>query len=113
MSNSSTQSVVKEIKRATRRKFTAEDKIRIVLEGLRAQVPVSEVCRREGIVASQFYVWSKAFLDAGKNGLTLDARRDSTSDEVRRIKEENEALRQALSHNTLEIMRLKKNLGLL
>lgn len=113
MSNNSTQSVVKEIKRATRRKFTAEDKIRIVLEGLRGQVPVSEVCRREGIVASQFYVWSKAFLDAGKSGLTLDTRRDSTSDEVRRIKEENEALRQALSNNTLEIMRLKKNLGLL
>jgi transposase len=113
MSSNPTQSVVKEIKRATRRKFTAEDKIRIVLEGLRGQVPVSEVCRREGIVASQFYVWSKAFLDAGKNGLTLDTRRDSTSDEVRRMKEENEALRQALAQNTLEILRYKKNLGLL
>ena len=113
MSNSSTQSVVSEIKRAVRRKFSAEDKIRIVLEGLRAQTSVSDLCRREGIVASQFYVWSKAFLDAGKNGLTLDTRRDSTSDEVRRIKEENEALRQALSHNTLEILRYKKNLGLL
>lgn len=113
MSTNPTQSVVNEIKRATRRKFSAEDKIRVVLEGLRGQTPVSDLCRREGIVASQFYVWSKTFLDAGKNGLTLDTRRDSTSDEVKRVKEENEALRQALSHNTLEILRLKKNLGLL
>ena len=113
MSSNSPQSVVNTVKKATRRKYTAEDKIRIVLEGLRAQTAIGELCRREGIVASQFYVWSKAFLDAGKNGLTLDTRRDSTSDEVRRIKEENEALRQALSHNTLEILRLKKNLGLL
>jgi transposase len=113
MLNSSTQSVLNEVKRATRRKFSAEDKIRIVLEGLRGQIPIGDLCRREGIVNSQFYVWSKAFLDAGKSGLTLDTRRDSTSDEVKRIKEENEALRQALSHNTLEILRLKKNLGLL
>lgn len=105
--------MVSEIKKATRRKFSAEDKIRIVLEGLRGQIAIPDLCRRERIVASQFYVWSKAFLDAGKNGLTLDTRRDATGDEVRRIKEENEALRQALAHSTLDVLRLKKNLGLL
>lgn len=113
MSTSPTQSVISEIRKATRRKFSAEDKIRIVLEGLRGQVPVSELCRRERIVSAQFYVWSKAFLDAGKAGLTLDTKRDSTSDEVKRTKEENEALRQALAHSTLDVVRLKKNLGLL
>ena len=113
MSTYPTQSVVNEIKKATRRKFSAEDKIRIVLEGLRGQIPITELCRRERIVSSQFHVWSKAFLDAGKSGLTLETRRDATSDEVRRIKEENEALRQALAHSTLDVLRLKKNLGLL
>jgi len=113
MSISSTQSVVNDVRKATRRKFSAEDKIRIVLEGLRGQTSIPDLCRRERIVSSQFYVWSKAFLDAGKSGLTLDTRRDATTDEVRRIKEENEALRQALAHSTLDVLRMKKNLGLL
>ena len=60
--------VVKQIRRATRRKFSAENKIRIVLEGLRGEVAISEVCRREGIAASVYYKWSKSFLEAGKNG---------------------------------------------
>ena len=70
--------VVKEIRRATRRKFGAEEKIRIVLEGLRGEIPVSALCRREGIAATLYYRWSKEFLDAGKNGLTRDTRRHAT-----------------------------------
>ena len=76
--------VVKEIRKATRRKFNAEEKIRIVLEGLRGEISVSEVCRREGIAPTMYYRWSKSFLDAGKNVLTLDTRRDATSEEIRR-----------------------------
>ena len=65
--------VVKQIRKATRRKFPADEKIRIVLEGLRAETPISEICRREGIAASVYYKWSKSFLEAGKNGLTKAA----------------------------------------
>jgi len=104
--------VVKEIRRRTRRQFSAEEKIRIVLEGLRAQVSVTELCRREGIAPTIFYKWSKAFLEAGKNGLTLDTRRSATTDEVRKLKEENDALKRAVAEEALEIQRLKKSLGL-
>ena len=76
--------VVKEIRKATRRKFNAEEKIRIVLGGLRGEISVSEVCRREGIAPTMYYRWSKSFLDADKNVLTLDTRRDATSEEIRR-----------------------------
>jgi len=66
----SERNVVQQIRRATRRRFSAEEKIRIVLEGLRGVIPVTELCRREGISSALYYRWSKAFLDAGKNGLT-------------------------------------------
>jgi transposase len=75
--------VVKQIRKATRRKFSADQKIRIVLEGLRGETAISEICRREGIASSVYYKWSKAFLDSGKNGLTRAVIRDATSDEVR------------------------------
>ena len=104
--------VVKEIRRATRRKFTAEEKIRIVLEGLRGEIAVSALCRREGIAPNLYYRWSKAFLEAGQNGLTRDTKRDATSDEVRRLKEENETLKKALAESVLDVQRYKKSLGL-
>ena len=104
--------VVKEIRRATRRKFSAENKIKIVLEGLRGEIAVSELCRREGIAPTMYYRWSKAFLDAGKNGLTRDTQRDATTDEVKRLKEENEALKKAVAEAVLDVQRLKKSLGL-
>ena len=72
------RNVVAEIRRATRRKFRADDKIRIVLEGLRGEISVSQLCRREGISPALYYQWSKAFLEAGKNGLTVDTKRDAT-----------------------------------
>ena len=104
--------VVKQIRKATRRQFSAEEKIRVILEGLRGETPVSEICRRRSIPNSIYYKWSKAFLDAGKNGLTRDTRRDATSDEVRRLKEENASLKTAVAETILENQRLKKSLGL-
>lgn len=106
------KNIVKEIRKATRRKFTAEQKIQIVLEGLRGEIPVTELCRREGIAATMYYKWSKAFLDSGKNGLTKDTKRDATSDEVKRLKQENEDLKRALAESILDVVRYKKNLGL-
>lgn len=104
--------VITQIKKATRRKFSAEEKIRIVLEGLRGQVSISEVCRREGIAAPVYYKWSEAFLKAGKNGLTRDTLRDATSDEVRNLRQENEQLKQSLAEAILETKRYKESLGL-
>ena len=100
--------VVAQIRRATRKQFTAEEKIRIVLEGLRGETPVSELCRRERIAPTMYYRWSKAFLDAGKNGLTRDTQRDATANEVRALKEENATLKKALAESVLETMKYKK-----
>ena len=110
MSKSTT--VISQIKKATRRKFNADEKIRIVLEGLRGETPISELCRREGIAASIYYKWSKAFLEAGKNGLTKDTLRDATSDEVKRLKTENQQLKESLADAILETQRYKKSLGM-
>lgn len=104
--------IVKQIKKATRRKFSYDEKIRIVLEGLRGEVPVSELCRKEGIAPAVYYKWSKAFLEAGKNGLSRDTQRDATGDEVKRLKEENDALKKALAESMLETMKYKKSLGM-
>jgi transposase len=104
--------VVKQIRKATRRKFSAEEKIRIVLEGLRGEIPTSEICRREGIAPSVYYKWSKAFLEAGKNGLTRAVIRDATTEEVSRLKTENEDLKKAVAELMLDNMRYKKSLGM-
>ena len=104
--------VVKQIKKATRRRFSAEEKIRIVLEGLRGEISISQLCRREGIAASIYYKWSKAFLEAGRNGLTKDTLRDANSDEVKRLKLENEDLKKALAESMLDVIKYKKSLGM-
>ena len=106
------KNVVQEIRRKTRRRFSSEEKIRIVLEGLRGQIKVSDLCRREGISPAHYYKWSKAFLEAGKNGLTLDTKRDATTEEVLKLKEENNDLKRAVADGMLEVQRLKKSLGL-
>jgi Transposase. len=108
----SKESIVSQIKKATRRKFSAEDKIRIVLEGLRGQISITELCRKEGIAVTMYYKWSKAFLESGKNGLTLDTKRDATTDEVRYLKEENQDLKKAVAELHLEVQRYKKSLGM-
>ena len=104
--------VIKQIRKATARRFSAEDNIRIVLEGLRGEITISELCRKEGISAATYYKWSKDFLDAGKNGLTLQTKRNATSDEVLRLKSENEDLKKALADAMLDLMRYKKSFGL-
>jgi transposase len=109
---SNPKNIVSQITKATRRKFSADEKIRIVLEGLRGETPISELCRREGIAASIYYKWSKAFLEAGKNGLTKDTLRDATSDEVQKLKAENQQLKESLAEAILETQRYKKSFGL-
>ena len=106
------KNVIKQIRKATKKKVYAEEKIRIVLEGLRAEIPISELCRKEGISAATYYKWSKDFLDAGKNGLTLQTKRNATSDEVKYLKTENEDLKKALAEAMLKLMRYKKSFGL-
>jgi transposase len=106
------KNIVNQIRKATRRQFSAEEKIRIVLEGLRGEIPISELARREGIAPSVYYRWSKAFLEAGKNGLTKDTHRDATTEEVRQLKIDNDALKRALAESVLDVQRLKKSLGM-
>jgi transposase len=105
------ESVVREIKRKTRRKFSTEEKIRIVLEGLRGEESIAELCRREGISPNLYYNWSKEFLEAGKRRLLGDAKREATSGEVTALCSENEQLKQLVAELTLEIRKLKKTSG--
>lgn len=104
--------VVKQIRKATRRKFSAEEKIRIVLEGLRGQIAISELCSRKCIPASAYYKWLKSFLESGKNGLTRAVLRDATTDEVKKLKSKNEDLKKAVAEMMLDNMRYKKSLGM-
>jgi len=104
------EQVVKDIRRATRRQFSAEEKIRIVLEGVRGEESIAELCRREGIAASMYYGWSKEFLDAGKRRLAGDTARAATSDEVKELRREAQALKEAVADLTLENRLLKKSM---
>src|SRR6187401_1439996 len=101
--------VVKNIRRATRRHFSAEDKIRIVLEGLRGEDSIAELCRREEIVQNLYYRWSKDFLEAGKKRLAGDTARAATSDEVKDLRRESTALKEVVADLTLENHLLKKS----
>ena len=106
----SPEGVVREIRRKTRRKFSSEEKIRIVLEGLRGEESIATICRREGISPNLYYRWSKAFLEAGKKRLEGDTVREATSDEVTGIKKENEQLKQLVAELVLKHRVYKKNL---
>ncbi len=101
--------VVKEIRRVTRRKFTAEAKIRIVLEGLKGEASISELCRREGIVSNLYYRWSKEFLEAGKKRLQGDMVREASSGEVSGLRSENDQLKQLVAELSLHNRLLKKS----
>lgn len=105
------EQVVKDIRRATRRQFSAEEKIRIVLEGVRGEESIAELCRREGIASSMYYGWSKEFLDAGKRRLAGDTARAATSDEVKELRREAQALKEAVADLTLENRLLKKRMA--
>ncbi len=104
------EQVVKDIRRVTRRHFSAEDKIRVVLEGLRGEDSIAELCRREGIVQNLYYRWSKDFLEAGKKRLAGDTARAATPDEVQELRREAKALKEAVADLTLENRVLKKSL---
>ena len=106
----SAEAVVKDIRRQTRRHFSAEDKIRIVLEGLRGEESIAELCRREGIAQSVYYSWSKEFLEAGKRRLAGDTARAATSDEVKDLRREALALKECVADLTLENRLLKKSM---
>ena len=107
----SPESVVREIKRKTRRKFTPEEKIRIIIEGLKGEDSISAICRREGIAPSLYYKWSKSFLEAGKRRLKGDTIREANSDEVTEIRKENEQLKQLVAELSLKNRVLKKSLS--
>ena len=104
------EAALKEIRRATRRQFSAEDKIRIVLEGLRGEDSIAELCRREGIATSMYYGWSKEFLEAGKKRLAGDTARQATADEVKTLRREASALKEAVADLTLENRLLKRSM---
>ena len=104
------EQVMKDIRRATRRHYSAEDKIRIVLEGLRGEESIAELCRREGIAASMYYGWSKEFLDAGKRQLAGDTVRAATSGEVKDLRREATTLKEVVAEQALELRLLKKNM---
>ena len=103
-----TRSFVRTVKAASLRKYTPEEKIRIVLEGFRREVTVSDLCRREGIKPHSYYAWTKEFMEAGKERLTRDTVRDATQHEVEALRRENVELKQLVAELSLEGYRLKK-----
>ncbi|WP_430817916.1 IS3 family transposase [Carboxylicivirga sp. RSCT41] len=106
----SAESKIKEIKRITRKKYSAEEKIRIVIEGLRGELSIAELCRKEGINANLYYKWSKDFLEAGKSRLTGNTKREANTNEVNHLKNENTDLKQLVAELSLENRMLKKSL---
>jgi|TARA_B100000315_G_C14505019_1_gene554178 transposase len=103
-----TRSFIKKVRRITRRRYTPEEKIRIVLDGFRRELPVRDLCRREGIRPNVYYVWLKDFMEAGKERLTRDMVRDASRREVGDLKRENERLKQLVAELSLKVHLLKK-----
>jgi|TARA_B100001964_G_scaffold230678_1_gene284452 transposase len=103
-----TRSFVRTVKAATRRKYTPEEKIRIVLEGFRREVTVADLCRREGIKPHSYYAWTKEFMEAGKERLVRDSVRDATRQEIGELRRENGELKQLVGELSLQVSRLKK-----
>ena len=103
------EAIVREIKRNTRRKFSSEEKIRIVLEGLRGEESITTICRREGINPNLYYRWSKSFLEAGKKRLSGDTQREATTDEVIQLRRENDDLKKILGETYLKYEQFKKS----
>ena len=104
------EATVREIRRKTRKKYSAEDKVRIVLEGLRGEEKIAELCRREGIHQNMYYKWSKEFLEAGKQRLVGDTKREADGQEVEAMCNENEQLKAVVAELTLKNRVLKKSL---
>jgi len=106
----SSNRVIKDIRRKTRRNFSSEEKIRIILDGLRGEDSIAELCRREGIAQSLYYTWSKEFLEAGKKRLAGDTARAATSDEVKLLRRESHDLKEVVAEQALELRLLKKSM---
>jgi len=103
-----TRGFIREVRRAARRKYSPEEKIRIVLEGFRREATVRDLCRREAIKPGAYYAWTKEFMEAGKERLARDTVRDATREEVERLKRENQDLKQLVAELLLDVHRLKK-----
>ena len=104
------EKVIKDIRRATRKQYSAEEKIRIVPEGLRGEESIAALCRREGIAESLYYNWSKEFLEAGKKRLAGDTARAATTDEVKHLRRESRDLKEVVAEQALELRLLKKSM---
>jgi transposase len=107
----STSKLIRQVHRQTRCRFSAEDKIRIVLEGFRKELPVSDLCRRESLSSALYYSWLKDFMEAGKARLKGDSLRDATSAEVKELRAENARLKELVGDQALELQLLKKSLN--
>ena len=103
-----TQQFIKRVRRISRRQFTPEEKVRVVLEGFRREVSVSDLCRREGIRPNVYYAWLKDFMEAGKLRLQADTTRDATQVEVAGLKQQNDRLKQLVAELSLDVLVLKK-----
>ena len=104
------EKLVKDIRRATRKQYSAEEKIRIVLDGLRGEESIAELCRREGIAQSLYYNWSKEFLEAGKKRLAGDTARAASTSEVKDLRREARELKEVVAEQALELRLLKKSM---
>jgi len=109
-SKADAEKTIKDIRRATRKHYSSEEKIRIVLSGMRGEESIAALCRREGIAQSLYYTWSKEFLEAGKRRLAGDTAREATSSEVKELRKEARDLKEVVAEQTLEIRLLKKSM---
>ena len=107
----SASSLISELKRKTRRSYSSEEKIRIIIEGMRGEITIAELCRKEGIAQTLYYKWSKDFMEAGKKRLNGDTQREANTSEVKDLKDENGSLKELVAELSLENRVLKKNLS--
>jgi transposase len=104
-------SLISELKRKTRRNYSSEEKIRIIIEGMRGEMTIAELCRKEGISQGLYYKWSKDFMEAGKRRLSGDTLREANTSEVKELKDENRSLKELVAELSLDNRDLKKNLN--
>ena len=104
-------SLISDLKRKTRRNYSSEEKIRIIIDGMRGEMTIAELCRKEGISQGIYYKWSKDFMDAGKRRLTGDTMREANTSEVKELKDENRSLKELVAELSLDNRDLKKNLN--
>jgi len=105
----STSSLISDLKRKTRKSYNSEEKIRIIIEGMRGETTIAELCRREGISQANYYKWSKDFMEAGKRRLNGDTMREANTSEVQQLRGENIDLKQLVAELSLEVRKMKKN----